>query len=65
MTDSAGGQPGSGTSGSDLSDPAAKTQPAEGGRDEVEDGFDPESSGETGTAGGTEQEDHSTEGPRS
>ena len=63
MTDPAGGQPGSGTSASDLSDPAAKTQPAEGGRDEVEDGFDPESSGET-PAGWTEQEDSSTGGSR-
>ncbi len=63
MTDQGGGQPGSGTSASDLSDPAAKTQPAEGGRDEVEDGFDPESSGETRT-GWTEQEDSSTEGSR-
>jgi hypothetical protein len=64
MTEQNSGQAGAGTSASELSDPAAKTQPAEGGRDEVDEGFDPESSGETPRTGWTEQEDSSTEGSR-
>ena len=31
-------EPGAGTDPTDLTDPGSKTQPAEGGRDEVEDG---------------------------
>ena len=61
MTDQNTGEPGGGTDAAGLSDPAAKTQPAEGGRAEAEDGFDPESSGETASAGWTEREDSSTE----
>ena len=47
MTETNASGAGGGTDTADLSDPAAKTQPAEGGREEVDDGFDPESSGES------------------
>ena len=59
MTDERMDQAGADTRASDLSDPAAKTQPAEGGREEAEDGAHPESA-ETATADGTGQEDRST-----
>lgn len=65
MTESNASNAGGGTHAADLSDPAAKTQPAEGGREEVEDGFDPESSGESAASlSWSEQEDSSNESSR-
>ena len=61
MTGSDAGQPGGSTAPSDLTDPGSKTQPAEGGRDEAEDGFDPESSGETASAGTGDPEERGSE----
>jgi hypothetical protein len=61
MTETNASGAGGGTNTADLSDPAAKTQPAEGGREEVDEGFDPESSGESAASlGWSEQEDSST-----
>ncbi len=66
MTESNASGAGADTDSADLSDPAAKTQPAEGGREEVDEGFDPESSGESAASlSGSEQEDSSTPSSRS
>lgn len=65
MTETNASGAGGGTDAADLSDPAAKTQPAEGGRAEVEEDFDPESSGQSaGSLGWSEEEDSSTASSR-